>query len=815
MPNLPIQQFIQTRLLEFDPNFQVRVGSGFYDLFIKPMAFLLQPLADDAARLQIAQSLRRILLQDDPDAFDEESVDAILSNIYVTRVAGGKSGGLARVYYSKPVDREWPAGGANFTAANGTAFSNPAPFIVTFAQVSTQIENGNYYFDIPVASDTYGLTGNIDAGGLVSFDNDSEAISVTNTVKFTGGVDRETNKVLIERARQSIGERSLTTGKGITATFFDNFAASLKEIQPIGFGDPEMMRDVVYNAHIGGKVDAFFKGNEVLVGSQNFLGVLTDTTRQTYVTTNIQLFGTDEHSLRNVNIDRSNNRPPVVKQIAPETRAVYTVPLDLTGSMNLAQNASVQVGIDGQVLNIRIAGAIPSSTERTEVVAKINSAFGFQVAFFTATSFELRSQLRGTLASVSIGQSITGTSVSTQVLGLPAGPTVVIYGTGPTIYREDHDFTIDDEAGTIKRVIGAEVLPTQLAGITTEGSDIFTDSNPGVYFTVNAGHILTIVSGADAGDYRIVSKQDNTLVLDKKMTATSGSVSYYVTATAIKNGENIYAQYYYNPLSIDVGPLVKLDSAGFLRGVRTGREDYTLFDVAFLRIRKIEMIDPLTQTLTGTVLEGKGGYGRGGFGKGAYGIGSAADYRLVINSPEERFSAFEDAYIVLNPALIGLSFNVEYDYAPEVMAFHTFARSDRERVLTGDVLMRHFLPAYVSATIEYRVDPTDSSIEDNATLQLALGKFIEGQPAGSDLEISDVYQFLQSTTDPYNRYGTYVKPFEMTAVVHNTDGTKTIIRGTDKLAIPTLDPFPKFTKRPLSARITHWVAESITLVRLP
>ena len=79
MAKLPIADFLTARLKEFDPNFEIRKGTGLEQLFIKPMQFLLQPIADEAALLNTSQSFLRILQQQDPDAFSEEAVDALAS----------------------------------------------------------------------------------------------------------------------------------------------------------------------------------------------------------------------------------------------------------------------------------------------------------------------------------------------------------------------------------------------------------------------------------------------------------------------------------------------------------------------------------------------------------------------------------------------------------------------------------------------------------------------------------------------------------------------------------------------------------------
>jgi hypothetical protein len=302
--------------------------------------------------------------------------------------------------------------------------------------------------------------------------------------------------------------------------------------------------------------------------------------------------------------------------------------------------------------------------------------------------------------------------------------------------------------------------------------------------------------------------------LDAELTDTSSVVNYTVRRTGIKDGETVYLEFYFNPLSIDIGKLIQLDDLGRVRGVRAGREEQTITDIAFLRVNRIELIDPVTEESLGEVLNGVGGYGVGGYGEGPYGIGSGSDYYLVVNRPTERFSAFEDSYLVINTSFQGFSFAVTYDCVPEIESFHNFVRSESERVLDGDFLIRHFLPAYVSGEIRYTVDQTDSSIPDNDTLTDLVKQFITLRPANSKLDFSDIAQFITRVTDPFDRFGASVKPFELTAQILNVDGTTTVISGTEELVIPKEDPFPKYTPRPLSPRIAHWIADEITLVRL-
>jgi len=775
------------------------------------MEFIVQPLRDEANDLFIAQSFRRILQQADPDSFDEESVDALASNLFVARRLGGYSSGVGRVYYNEPVDREYPANGAVFQGSGGQVYVNPSPFKITATEMSAQIEDGLYYFDIPLQSQEAGADTALEPNNLVTLVGDNDVVRVTNVLSFEGGVDKETNTDFINRVQKSIGVRDLVTGKGFNAILFENFLNFLLEVQPVGFGDDEMMRDIVYNIHVGGKVDGYVKTSSIKTGYKDFVGVLIDPTRQTKTTRNVQLFSTTFASLGQTNVDRSNGLLPIVEEIKAAVAAEFisTVSLVPPTTVNLSTNQHVRIGIDGTFKNIRIAGVIPASTNRNEIINLINASFGVNVAFISGNFIKIKSPTKGLTSEVVIDNPTIGNSAIQLAFGLTIGGAPYIYsGDGPVTYEEGVHFNIDDGFGKIQRIIGASVLGSQSSGQSSTSSKVFNDPTLNIFLNVQERDILTITAGPDAGDYRVITKvTNNQLILDAELTDTSSSVVYEVRRTGIKDGEVVYVQYWYNPVSIDIGKFVKLDADGKTRGIRPGREDWTITDLAFLRIVSIEEIDPLSFEPKGTFLDSRGGWGQGGWGQGPWGIGNSAQYRLVVNSPTERFSMFEDAYIVMDSALAALSYRVHYEYVPEIETLHNFVRSESERVLDGDILMKHFLPVYVAGTIRYSVDATDTSVPDADTVQTAVRDFITKLKAGSELQYSDITEYIYSLVDPYRKYKAFVEPISLTATIHNTDGTIIRISGTKSLSIPTLDPFPKDTPRPLSPRITHWIAQ--------
>jgi hypothetical protein len=899
MSKLPIGTFLEKRLLEYKSSLDVRKGTGFEQLFFKPLEYMLQPVIDELNYLGIAQSFLRIMGTSDPDGFSEEAVDALAYNYFVVREQGGSARGTARVYYAEPVNREWPADGAQFTGSNGFIYSNPAPFSISQAVMSQQIENGSYYYDIPIQSVEKGAMTVLAAGGLVSIDNDPDASYVTNPKTLYGGSERETNSELITRVRKSIAIRDLVTGKGFQATMYERFSGFLRELQTVGFGDPEMMRDIIYNAHIGGKVDAYFKATSIATNYKNIVGLYPDLTRQLHSTTNMVLELEIPTAVRDANFDVSNGKRPVVKQIKESSQAAYFGTVNLTGDNDLSVNHRIKMTIvmevDGVVTAVTKDFSMkpdvnPTKTSRPQIIAAINEAFGYAVCYSYQRSIAVKSPVSGRESEVTITNSDSGSSALLSVFGLST-PTSY-YGDGPVTFIEDSEYKIDTETGSITRIVsdtylvGTAAVDGEEEGGTismTSGQPYFTDDTIDIFENVAEYDIITVNPNPDIGetsvDYRVLKKiSNNELVIDTipgdagywtpatntpllengkgtegsiyKVTANgscnfgagtidflvgeyviyrsglwgklvgpiSSDLSYVIRRTGIKSMESVFVEYWFNPLSVDIGPRVwNTDYTVYpptpYRGVRPGRADYTIIDTSFLKIESIEIIDPLTLEPTGEILVSGNGYGDGGYGEGPYGIGGDADYYMIVNSPHERYSAFEDSVIVFHPSLIAMSVRINYTYAPECVSLHDFVRSESERVLDGDILMKHFIPAYVSGEIYYSVDPTNTSIPDNDTLTESVKEFISSQPAGSVLKISDVYQFLARATDPNDKYGTYIKPFSLSAIIYHVDGTTENVSGNDKLTIPVPFPFPKETSRPLSARIAHWIGDNIVLIR--
>jgi hypothetical protein len=894
---LPILDFLVAKMQEQDPTYEYRPGTAFTEMFMQPLALMLQPFRDEANLIGIGQSLKRILDLAYPDDFPEDIVDDLCGNFFTYRRQGGLSQGVGRAYFLLAIDITVLESAITFTSVGGQTFHNIIAINMTASEMNNQIENGFYYVDVPIVADAEGSEYDIDVDTLMSC-SDSRVASLTNKAKFSGGLPKETNTEFIARTQKSIGVRDLNTGKGFNAIMFETFPSQLVEAKALGFGDPEMMRDIQFNYHIGGRIDGFVKTPSVLEGTFIAQGMDLDFSRRTSTSTNLILEGTTSETLGRQSIDVTDNDVRVFNIEDPEKSASFISMVDLVDPLDLSANQFIRIGIDGKdPANIKISGAHPATTRSGEIVNRINVALGMSVAsivvnptivsrrnsgnvaqnssvyFVDPTEKVFANVAVGDMLSVTTGpnkgvyivQSIinnnelmlssslpfaqvetnyrvnrTGSflriisptaSQNSQVLvgsptagsdalqvamGLPSG-TYIFSGKGRYEYVSALHYSVNLTEGTIQRLIGATILPNTFTGVLN-GSLYFEDTTPDIFLNVEPGDIISIVASTHSDiirDFRVREKvNNNRLRLDTFLPYTESGITYRISRTGIKDAELVFITFDFNPLSIDIGGKVVLDAYGRVRGIRPNRANYTIADTAFLYIKQLELVDPISLEPLGVILEGKGGYGRGGYGRGGYGVGSQAQYSMRVNIPEVRFSAFEDSYISIDSAYLGQSLRVTYAYVPEVNTFHDFTQSDSQRVIDADVLIKHYIPAVVDIDCTYTTDPTNAATPTVDVVRQALIDFINFIPAGQSLDASDISGVITDQIDPSKTRRIKIKtPIKMTASIHNTDGSQTIIYSDDTLAIPS-DTIPPYTPAPLSPRISHWIAGNINLTVL-
>ena len=283
---LSVTQFIIQRLREYDPNRTVAPGTGWYELMVAPLSVILQPMRDDIAALTISQTVLQVINATDPNAFSEDVLDALLSNLLVDRRLGSRGTTTVRIRFYEAQAFSATAAALTFSTTTGLQFNNTTAQSFTQAQVNVNFDGQFYYVDVPVQSSTEGSGFNVAIGDINTMDDEpANVVDVANVSAVADGVTRETNLELIDRARQEITVRALVTAPGIFSTITNNFE-SIRSVSPVGMGDDEMMRDIIQNAHVGGYVDAWVKPQSTTSKTWDAtVPLVADTTREVSATT--------------------------------------------------------------------------------------------------------------------------------------------------------------------------------------------------------------------------------------------------------------------------------------------------------------------------------------------------------------------------------------------------------------------------------------------------------------------------------------------------------------------------------------------------
>jgi hypothetical protein len=264
---LPAETFLETKIRENFPDFDIREGTGFRDMLIKPMTLLLQPFRDQNNIIK-----RNLSLLNFPLMLEDE-FDQLVANIFVDRRTGTFATGTVRILFDTPTDVVLGSD-IRFLTEDGRAFSLVDPVIVTAETMKFNQEGLLFFVDgAVIADDPGGET--IPIGGIIFIEGaPANAVSVTNKAAISAGAPAETNTELFARAKQSIATRNLVTDKSISATLLETFN-QLREVLVIGFGDSEMERDIVSVALSLGEVLGTKTTGEVTTPSkfEDFSGV--------------------------------------------------------------------------------------------------------------------------------------------------------------------------------------------------------------------------------------------------------------------------------------------------------------------------------------------------------------------------------------------------------------------------------------------------------------------------------------------------------------------------------------------------------------
>jgi hypothetical protein len=829
---LPVVEFIRARIQEADPDFDTRPGTAFHEMFIKPQELMLQPLSNTLDQILVSQSIRRILAQPDPDSYTESDVDDLVANLFVTRDEGSFATTTVRIYYADPLDKEYPAFSAEFTAGSLSYF-NSEDILITAQEMALQTEGTFYYVDVAARAQSEGDDYNLDAGALTGFVNDTDSIRVTNLSAAVGGLPRETNTQLLSRAQNSIGVRDLETTKGINAILREKFPF-IRQISSIGMGDPEMQRDIEYNVHVGGRTDVYLKTPSLTTASQDFAGLDFDLTRNIDRQAHIEMAKAVDDAI----IPSDLGTPQLVtgsvrvrEDVVETSAALLSLQIPPSTGLNLVGKEFINIQIDSlPATRIKISGATPFATQRFEIINSINAAVGFTVAKpASGNRIQITSQIVGGQSQITLLDTGAFAQGGTALFGTSSFPQTVT-GVAAEVYQETVDYAVDYDGGLIyQKPFQGRELPTILSGqtmingatdgrVVLDGNAYYFESSVADKFLdayapckVRVGDTVTVTAIAGETEGTVIGDLPQSFnVLDVISTQRLSLQGFTPTQAfdqvqySVVSNQVVVIDYQYNPISIDVGAQTLL-ADGLNRGIRPGRTDMTLANTPLIDIVSVQEIDPESgETIADPLLPPRG-YGFGGFGSGGYGIGAGGEYEFKILAPRDRFSVFDNAVILFGEDALSRSYRVTYRWVPEIVDIHNLSRDDSERVTGADVLPKNFVPAFVDMNLSVRRDPKNLTTPTNDVLSKLVQDFVNQKSGLDGVIASDVSQLLEN-----QGVESVQIPFDMSATVVNPDGTTTILQNQDILQFPDV-VLDRDTENYTTKRILHFYPGQITV----
>lgn len=276
-----LEQFLGDNLLAAGVDVDIGRGSAMRDFVITALSMVYAFMRKESDLTRRRQSL--LLLGEDEGDEVDDAVDEILSNWFITRKSGRKARGVITIYFSQATD---------VTIRRNDVFykTNALPFVIdSDVDLSYGEENmvavtdntgvvTEYALRVPVIAVEAGANYNISAGPFVNFTKFSPYTTrVENTTKFSGGASVESTKEMLDRAPTAISVRDLNSSRSIDAVLKEEFT-DIDDVTVIGFGDPEMTRDLIVEEatglriHAGGYTDVYLRSP--ISESKEFTGVI-------------------------------------------------------------------------------------------------------------------------------------------------------------------------------------------------------------------------------------------------------------------------------------------------------------------------------------------------------------------------------------------------------------------------------------------------------------------------------------------------------------------------------------------------------------
>lgn len=238
------------------PDLDATPGTPFYELVVRPMAYLWTRHLEGAAELTTGIYLSNY------STMPTEDLDRLMSTFFLTRKVGDYVYANVRIVLNDLKDYYIPSG-LSMEKDNYTYSVTADAYVPKLSLGGNAIDG--YYIDVGIVSDGTSNVYNLIENDTLTTTDASLAPYVKKIYVLEdssdGGVS-ESNSAFYTRAQRSLSLHNLTTYRGVTSDLFTRF--NVRAVLPVGLRDDELQRDLITfpgvgTVHRGGMADIYVR----------------------------------------------------------------------------------------------------------------------------------------------------------------------------------------------------------------------------------------------------------------------------------------------------------------------------------------------------------------------------------------------------------------------------------------------------------------------------------------------------------------------------------------------------------------------------
>lgn len=276
------QNTVAKSLQDYLPGVDFSPGSTLHSIVVRALAMVYLVSRQEWEQVRQTQSLKAVLAN--PGLSSNDVVDAILSNLQVTRRSGTYATGKIKVTFSRFISFTLPTS-SRFSSAEGLQFVPLQNYRLTDSPQEPQdlqiygATTDQPYVLIPVRAVSKGVAYKLGGGTQFSINPTVPSMVLATAFgNFEGGSDDETNEDLIARLPEAMAVKNLSSRLSIQSTIKDLFP-EVSDVNVIGSYDLAMSRNShnIFNFKQGGFADIYFRtAAGILTGSAVVPATLVD-----------------------------------------------------------------------------------------------------------------------------------------------------------------------------------------------------------------------------------------------------------------------------------------------------------------------------------------------------------------------------------------------------------------------------------------------------------------------------------------------------------------------------------------------------------